>query len=66
MGKPKHTNKLVRSDLFDQMIDYILDSERGCYDQYCEENGLDPFDINGNSTHIYAIALILADLEYEK
>jgi hypothetical protein len=52
-----------------QVAEYIVDCESNEYDSYvtyCEENELDPKDIRGlgQSSHVYALALIGLNMEF--
>jgi len=59
------SNKLESLTL---VAEHILNQEADDYVQWCEENELDPKDINGDmqKSHVYALALIGLGLEFEE
>jgi hypothetical protein len=56
------TNK---QDATNKVLYYILYTEKENYVNYCEENELDPSNINANE-HVYARALVGLGLTFER
>lgn len=69
MAKENVRNCVSAQGALEQVAEYIVDCESGEYASYvsfCNENELDPKDIRGlgQSSHVYALALIGLDMEF--
>lgn len=55
----------MKQALFEELANYILETERDSYIDYCDENGWKACEIDQNN-HVYARALLALELEWEE
>lgn len=62
------TKSKMQSEALDEVLLYILETERGNYENYCEENNLNPkkYYEKRQKCHIYALTLIAYGLNYNE
>lgn len=48
------------------VFNYVLENEYDNYFNWCEENNYDKHDLEGNKSHVYAVALLALGEKFQE